>query len=309
MSGKAKIRIFGVNKNGGGTIMVTKASGSDFVYAKLLAINVISYLLDGLISRRIKSDDIVRMKKNNSVRMNKKVQCDSCENSFVNLQELRLHMTRMHSNANSENSSEPVIKTADKMEERIDERMEEENNEKLRILDKECWEEKRFAHMNVKIFEMEIEEVYDDSDMETSFQKRTKFQDKKVLQKQKKIEDEIKKDKENEIEKKRKRQLSTEKKKTKKKPKKDMKTKQPVSEEKKTKQNIRQIEKKYESLFTEAGLKIDEHVLCAVKGDGACGFTCAALNFHTDRTLGAYVRRNINKHIADFWPFYEPFIQ
>ena len=319
MSGKAKLRIFGVNKNGGGTIMITKASGSDFVYAKVLALNVISYLLDGLISRSIKSDDIVRMKKNNSIRMSKTVQCDICEDSFVNLQEFRLHITRMHDSAKKEDSCEAddrSVKYAQEVRKQnnvdcLKDKLEEEDNEELKRLEKESWEEKRFTHVNVsvKICEMEIEEVKDDSDMETSYQKRTKFQDEKVLKKQKKIEDEIKREKENDIEKKRKRQLSTEKKKNKKKPKKDKKTKQSVSEEKKRNENIREIDRKYESLFTEAGLKIDEHVLCVVKGDGACGSSCAALNFHSDRTLGAYVRRNINKHITDFWPFYEPFIQ
>ena len=96
MSGKAKLKIFGVNKNGGGTITVTKASGIDFLYAKQLALKVILYLLDGIISKSIKHDDIVRMKKHNSVRSNKGIQCELCQNTFVNLKGLRLHMTRMH---------------------------------------------------------------------------------------------------------------------------------------------------------------------------------------------------------------------
>ena len=37
--------IFGVNKNGGGTIMVNKASGIDFVYAEQLALKGLIHLL------------------------------------------------------------------------------------------------------------------------------------------------------------------------------------------------------------------------------------------------------------------------
>ena len=45
--------------------------------------------------------------------------------------------------------------------------------------------------------------------------------------------------------------------------------------------------------------------MCVVKGDGASGANCAALNFHSDEKLGIYVRRNINQHLADFFRFYE----
>ena len=103
MTGRANLKIFGVNKNGGGTIMITKASGVDFVYAKHLALKVITFLLDGIISKSIKHDDIVRMKKNVSVRSSKKgVKCDLCESTFVNMQGLRLHLTRIHNTSKAD---------------------------------------------------------------------------------------------------------------------------------------------------------------------------------------------------------------
>ena len=102
-TGRANLKIFGVNKNGGGTIMISKSSGVDFVYAKVLALKVITYLLDGIITKSIKHDDVVRMKKNMSIRSSKGVKCDLCENSFVNMQGLRLHTTRMHNKSNTEN--------------------------------------------------------------------------------------------------------------------------------------------------------------------------------------------------------------
>ena len=49
--------------------------------------------------------------------------------------------------------------------------------------------------------------------------------------------------------------------------------------------------------------------ICRTRGDGACGAHCVASNFYHDETLGHYVRRNVNDHIVDFWPFYEPFVK
>ena len=314
ISGKVKLKIFGVNKNGGGTIMVSKASGNDFVYAKLLAMKVITYLLEGIISKNIKHDDIVRMKKNNSVRSKKGVQCELCENNFANLQDLRLHVTRIHSKSNTEINCD-TSNEVEKSEENIDtveQMVVEEENERPHELENKSWEEIRFAFIKKAKDVMDTEEK-EETDLEISYIKRTKLQDEKVLKKQRQIdlEDKVFKEKvleameiDQETEKKRKRQVSTGKKKNKKKPKDNPKN---ILEKEKEKyaENIKEIDKKYESKFSEAGLDISEYVVCLVKGDGACGASCAALNFHADQNLGIYVRRNINQHIADFFPFYE----
>ena len=328
-TGRANLKIFGVNKNGGGTIMISKSSGVDFVYAKVLALKVITYLLDGIITKSIKHDDIVRMKKNMSIRSSKGVKCDLCENSFVNMQGLRLHTTRMHNKSNTENkcnSSEKkekeeleldshTIETITRSDEEIEttEKMtvEEEEYDKLKDLEDESWEEKRLKNSIIETDEMEVDKK-EENETESTFIKRAKLQDEKVLKKQREIEQEEKALKEKhdqkEKEKKRKRQLSTDKKKTKKKSRKDLKNK-PVYEKPKSDANVREIENIYETKFSEVGLDISEYVLCVVKGDGACGSSCAALHFHSDQKLGPYVRRNINQHIADFFRFYEKFIE
>ena len=93
-------------------------------------------------------------------------------------------------------------------------------------------------------------------------------------------------------EKKRKRQMSLEKKKNKEKSKTEKLKVQ--DQTKKERKDIKNIDRKYKSLFSEAGLDIDNHAICRVKGDGACGCSCAGLNFHHDETLGPYVRGNVN---------------
>ena len=72
--------------------------------------------------------------------------------------------------------------------------------------------------------------------------------------------------------------------------------------------NVTEIDRKYEKLFSEAGLKIEDYCICRAKRDGACGANCIALLFRYDETLGKYVRNNVNDHIVKFWPFYEPFV-
>ena len=57
MSGKAHVKIFGINKHGGGSMMITKPRGSGFEIVKLLAFNVITYLIDRIISGDIKQED------------------------------------------------------------------------------------------------------------------------------------------------------------------------------------------------------------------------------------------------------------
>ena len=56
-----------------------------------------------------------------------------------------------------------------------------------------------------------------------------------------------------------------------------------VSENPTNDTNVIEIDKKYETKFSEVGLDISEYVLCVVKGDGACGSSCAALHFHSDQ--------------------------
>ena len=81
-----------------------------------------------------------------------------------------------------------------------------------------------------------------------------------------------------------------------------------TNEHKMKNENLQNIDMKYEAFFSDAGLDIRDHILCKAKPDGACGSNCTALNYHHDETPVSYVRMNVNNHIIDFWPFYEPFV-
>ena len=168
---------------------------------------------------------------------------------------------------------------------------------------------------------MEIDEVnqYKEVDMsvtEEEIKTRTKIQDERVLLKQTKVMIEernylMKKEQagleRKNVEKKRKRQLSIPKKKSKKKSKKE---KAKVSDTQKNKTTkLEDLDLIYQALFSDVGLDVRNYCICRTRGDGACGAHCVALNFYHDETLGHYVRRNVNNHIVDFWPFYEPFVK
>ena len=90
---------------------------------------------------------------------------------------------------------------------------EEDVNDKLKFLEIESWEENRFVFVKRETDEMDIDKNGEEEN-ETTFIKRTKLQDEKVLKKQRKIENDVALiQKDNDLEKKRKRQLSIEKKK------------------------------------------------------------------------------------------------
>ena len=72
------------------------------------------------------------------------------------------------------------------------------------------------------------------------------------------------------------------------------------------KTNIREINAKYEPVFKEVGLELKDHCIFSVPGDGGCGSHCTSIHCHRDKKLGRYVRRNINKYLVKFWPFFLP---
>ena len=98
LTGKVNLTIFDVNNRGGATIMVQKIKGGDPIHVKILGIEVIKYLLDGLIEGKIEEDDIGKFKLKNqrTIETKRIINCEKCEKAFPTEQGLRLHMTRIH---------------------------------------------------------------------------------------------------------------------------------------------------------------------------------------------------------------------
>ena len=108
-------------------------------------------------------------------------------------------------------------------------------------------------------------------------------------------------------EKKGKSQISTEQKKKKKNAKKE---KSKVIQEKELKitdsnVKVKQIDEKFQILFEEVGLDINNYRIYKVRSDGACGSNCTALACHHDERLGQYVRRNINEYIVKHLEYFQ----
>ena len=90
---------------------------------------------------------------------------------------------------------------------------------------------------------------------------------------------------------------------------KKQKSKKKNKKENSVKNKSKVIPAKYENIFEEVGIKIEEFCIFPVKGDGACGANSTALHCHRSQNLGPYVMRNVNEFIAKFWPFFQDFFQ
>ena len=98
MSGKANLKIYGVNKGGFATIMITKPKGINYEYSKILAFRVFKFLLDGLMEETLSVKDIQEMKRKKKQEKRKivKLNCEVCEKKFLNMQGLKMHKTKFH---------------------------------------------------------------------------------------------------------------------------------------------------------------------------------------------------------------------
>ena len=214
MSGKVHVKIYGINKNGGATIRISKPKGSGFEYTKMLTFKVIRYLLDGMISGDINPDDIekLKIKKQNAPKKIMAGEYETCAKTFISQQELKLHRTKIHRGSANDIKVEDMEIAED--QENKDKQKELKESEKM------SWEEERIKYLKTKNSDNE------EMDIEHDLQVLTKLRDQKVLLKQKKIEEEEQVFRESmkiqEAEKKRKRQMSIEKKRIKKKTKKEV---------------------------------------------------------------------------------------
>merc|ERR1712240_234929 len=78
----------------------------------------------------------------------------------------------------------------------------------------------------------------------------------------------------------------------------------------KTKSNtkIKKPDDNLESLFSEVGLDIQDHVIYKAKPDGACGSNCIAIALLHDEGQGQSLRRTINKYIVKHWEYQKRFM-
>ena len=316
LSGRSNLKIYSINKRGGATIHITKVSGGNLLHSKILAFDVIKYLLDNLISGNITDDDMVGFKKINLSKDDNK--CTICDKKFSNQQGLKVHKTKVHAEEKSFNCDdcESSCKTKSELEKHTNEihvMVSSPESKKLKIGDSNdagLIKEKDYIEKDEA---MDIDFKEDDTEI------LSKRRDEKILEKQKSEEEKevilkgISRKRQivtEEEEKKRKRQMSVEKKKRKKKARREKKKEDEGKEniEITEKSKLVQINVKYANIFKEEGLDIEDFVIYKVKGDGACGATCTAVHCHRDEKLGIYVRRNTNEYIAQFWPFFKDHI-
>ena len=108
VSGRVNLKIFDVNSKGGATMMVQKVSGGNFSHVKSLGIDIIKYMIDGVIEGKIQEKDIENFKRKRSQKINKnesvqrseckKYLCDTCDKGFSTKQGLNLHIGHIHKN-------------------------------------------------------------------------------------------------------------------------------------------------------------------------------------------------------------------
>ena len=99
ISGKVNLKMYGRNKGGGATMMVQKVSGGQMLHAKVLAFDIIKYLIDGMIDGEIDNEDIDRMKikssgSNRNLKSNR--HCMPCGKTLRTLNGLNIHNAKVH---------------------------------------------------------------------------------------------------------------------------------------------------------------------------------------------------------------------
>ena len=350
LSGKVNLNIYDVNKLGGATMMVQKVSGEKFDHVKIFGLQVIKFLIDGIIEGSIEEENMEWYKVKSDLKMELKEpkMCEICEKTFKSDKGIKIHM-KTHENyeKNKCDLCENIFETKDKLEIHIkkvhtefaspDAKKQKKSYEEMDTteqsdevvnewidLEATSWEEKRLSHRNVEMEvnedELDQMEEYDEKDRKGKVEERLEreenrkiqeLNDRKVLNKQKEWFDEevryqeMKKKYSEEKEKNennRKRQMSCGKKK-----KSRSKKKNKIMQEEVINEVVKDIPDKFDSLFQEVGLNRKDYKIYKVKADGACASNCVAVHCHGEGKLGTYVRRNMNKYEADFFPFFRPF--
>ena len=233
ISGKANLKIFEINRNGGATMMVQKVSGGDFLHVKTLGLKVLKHIIDGVIDGKITEKDVDSCKRKVSRRaelgktksLNRECKshlCQSCEKTFTTLQGLNLHVGHIHRTEMDLKCD--ICKYTGRSREELNQHKlsshtisESPNSKKIKI---DLTDKQKITESVIKVDEKVFESMMDiDREEDETF--LTKQNDENILMKQKLNEEEEKRIKllrqnEEEVDKKRKRQISTDKRKKKK---------------------------------------------------------------------------------------------
>ena len=70
---------------------------------------------------------------------------------------------------------------------------------------------------------------------------------------------------------------------------------------------MKEIDEKYRKVFKEVRMDIQEQLIYKAVADGACGANCTALHCHQNEKLGPQIRKNVNRYLVEFWPFFNPY--
>ena len=94
--GKCKVTIYKDNKKKEGkkeqTIMVTKLVKHDTKYVKIVAENIIQYLLEGFLTKNIEETEVKKISSSKT----ESVDCEKCGKRCMSKPGLKVHMTRAH---------------------------------------------------------------------------------------------------------------------------------------------------------------------------------------------------------------------
>ena len=102
-AGKVNVKIYGVNKLGHATMMITKVSGGTLTHVKTVAFKIIKYLLDGLIDGEIDDNDIENMRISNKFdKKGKDLQCELCDKTLKTIQGMKIHNSKKHAEKEKE---------------------------------------------------------------------------------------------------------------------------------------------------------------------------------------------------------------
>ena len=252
MSGKANLKIFEINRNGGATMMVQKVSGGDFGHVKTLGLKVLKHLIDGVIEGNITEEDIencrTKISRKNEMVKSKSVNreyksylCSSCEKTFTTLQGLNIHVGYIH--RSELNYKCDICKHISKTGEELKEHKLSSHtvSKKIKIDMKEQVNptgKLEVQEIEIQVTEKDLESMMDiDTEVEANYLE--KRNDEKIIKQQRANDEEeerkkLEKRNEKEVEKKRKRQMSTDKRRKKKSLRKN-KSKQKIEKDEKIK--------------------------------------------------------------------------